>query len=276
MSMQLMVHAMHAKVGNPLRKLVLIKLADNANDHGECWPSYRHIADQCEISRRSVINHIDALVKAGFLQKTSRSGKCGDVANLYLLELGGASTAPGGASPALAGESPAPGGASPAPPPSESPAPHRTSHSSEPVKEATPLTPQGGNDAKSTRGEKPHSSAIHPRAAPQPKGAHPLPRDWLPSPQLVDWAREKQLALDLAYHTEAFCDYWRDRRTKKIDWDASWRIWMRRENEKSGGRNAGNRGYRRNPTPVERVRAANVRREREKAAANRTIDGTIG
>jgi hypothetical protein len=34
------------KVGNSLRKLVLIKLADNANDKGECWPSYQHIADQ--------------------------------------------------------------------------------------------------------------------------------------------------------------------------------------------------------------------------------------
>ena len=50
MSMELMVKAMKVKVGNPLRKLVLLKLADNASDHGECWPSYQHIADQCEIS----------------------------------------------------------------------------------------------------------------------------------------------------------------------------------------------------------------------------------
>ncbi len=139
----------------------------------------------------------------------------------------------------------------------------------------TGVSPHGGNDAKSTRGKKAHSSAIHPRAAPQPKGAHPLPRDWLPSPQLVDWAREKQLALDLAYHTEAFCDYWWGCGKKKSDWDATWRNWMRRENEKSGGRNEIDQGYRRNPTPVERVRAANARREQEKAAANRTIEGTI-
>lgn len=37
MSMLLMVQAMRARVGNPLRKLVLIKLADNANDEGESW-----------------------------------------------------------------------------------------------------------------------------------------------------------------------------------------------------------------------------------------------
>lgn len=34
MSMSLMAKAMSIRVGNPLRKLVLIKLADNANDKG--------------------------------------------------------------------------------------------------------------------------------------------------------------------------------------------------------------------------------------------------
>ena len=38
MSMLLMVAAMKAKLGNPIRKLVLIKLADNANDDGICCP----------------------------------------------------------------------------------------------------------------------------------------------------------------------------------------------------------------------------------------------
>jgi hypothetical protein len=64
MSMDLMVQAMKIKVGNPLRKLVLLKLADNASDL-ECWPSYQHIADQCEISKRSVMNHIEALCECG-------------------------------------------------------------------------------------------------------------------------------------------------------------------------------------------------------------------
>ncbi|HCD1859753.1 TPA: helix-turn-helix domain-containing protein [Escherichia coli] len=69
MSMELMVKAMKIRVGNPLRKLVLIKLADNASDQGECWPSYQHIADQCEISKRSVMNHIAALCESGLVKK---------------------------------------------------------------------------------------------------------------------------------------------------------------------------------------------------------------
>ncbi|CBW29805.1 Uncharacterised protein [Haemophilus influenzae] len=53
MSMRLMVQAMNCKVGNPARKLVLLKLADNANDDGICFPSYQYIADKCEMSKRS-------------------------------------------------------------------------------------------------------------------------------------------------------------------------------------------------------------------------------
>ena len=74
MSMLLMAKAMSIKVGNPLRKLVLIKLADNASDTGECWPSHQHIADQCEISRRSVITHIEGFVRLGYCKRALELG----------------------------------------------------------------------------------------------------------------------------------------------------------------------------------------------------------
>lgn len=133
MSMMLMVKAMQTKVGNPLRKLVLIKLADNANDLGECWPSYQHIADQCEISRRSVITHINKLEEMGFLKKKYRKGSGKrNSSNVFILDFDGAAPAPHGESPALTdGAAPAPS-ESPAPSYGESPAP-RTSHSFEPL-----------------------------------------------------------------------------------------------------------------------------------------------
>jgi predicted transcriptional regulator len=77
---------------NPLRKLVLLKLADNASDQGECWPSYQHIADQCEISRRSVMNHVAALCESGLMRKETRSGPKGNGSNFYRLTLSGANT----------------------------------------------------------------------------------------------------------------------------------------------------------------------------------------
>jgi hypothetical protein len=133
MSMDSMVKAMKTKVGNPLRKLVLIKLADNANDQGECWPSYQHIADQCEIGRSTVKLHIRELEKAGFLRREYRRKGELNQSNVFHLSLdGGSNPAPGGGSPDNppgAGDNPG-GGAGAAP---------RTSHSYEPVKEPKTL-----------------------------------------------------------------------------------------------------------------------------------------
>lgn len=67
MSFKLVAAVFDMKVGNPLRKMVLIKLADQANDDGVCWPSYESIARSCEISRRSVVTHIQWLEDNGFL-----------------------------------------------------------------------------------------------------------------------------------------------------------------------------------------------------------------
>ncbi|SEB79275.1 Helix-turn-helix domain-containing protein [Pseudomonas saponiphila] len=153
--MGLMVAAMKIRVGNPLRKLVLIKLADNASDMGECWPSYQHIADQCEISKRSVMNHISALCEAGLLRKEIRKGgPKGNSSNVYFLTLdGGAPPAPGVVQQIHQGNA---AGS----PPSESPAPEgsagaapRTSHSSEPVNEPVtePIAPQAA--AKAAMGQ---------------------------------------------------------------------------------------------------------------------------
>jgi len=147
MSMGLMVAAMKLRVGNPLRKLVLIKLADNASDVGECWPSYQHIADQCEISKRSVMNHITALCDAGLLRKEIRKGgPKGNSSNVYFLTLDG-----GGAPPAPGVVQQIHQGSAAGSPPSESPAPEcsaaaapRISNSLEPVIEPViePITLQ--------------------------------------------------------------------------------------------------------------------------------------
>ena len=112
MSMLLMVAAMKAKLGNPIRKLVLIKLADNANDDGICWPSYRHIADQCEIDRKTAIRHVEWLEDNKFLSKQYRKDdERGNKSNIYRIDIAGGiahlvaqNTQPGGI------ESPPPSG----------------------------------------------------------------------------------------------------------------------------------------------------------------------
>lgn len=156
MSMTLMAKAMAIKTGNPIRKLVLIKLADNANDSGECWPSYKHIADHCECSKSAVRDHIDALISMGLLVKENRPGVKngkGNASNLYCMNLDNPMPPKSIA--------PMPSESTGVPPKSIAPMPcggTRISHSFEPVIEPTdPPNPQTGegeekinSDAKKT------------------------------------------------------------------------------------------------------------------------------
>lgn len=89
MSMKLTAQAMDVRTGNPLRKLVLLKLCDNANDRGVCWPSVERIAQQCEISERSVITHIGALVELGFVAVINRAVNGKRITNRYFIDLSG-------------------------------------------------------------------------------------------------------------------------------------------------------------------------------------------
>ncbi len=146
-----MVKAMKVRVGNPLRKLVLLKLADNASDRGECWPSYQHIADQCEISKRSVMNHIDALCECGLVKKELRPGPKGNSSNVYRLDFSSAGDSLGGsANSSLPGAGDSLGGSANSSLPGAGDSPHsagdslggsagaapRISHSFEPVNES--------------------------------------------------------------------------------------------------------------------------------------------
>lgn len=157
---------MSIKVGNPLRKLVLIKLADNANDKGECWPSYQHIAEHCECSKSAVRTHIEALIDMGLLVKENRlginNGK-GNTSNIYYLDLSNPMSSKSIApmppkSIAISnGDSPVPSKSIAMPPDGRPPMPSdgtRTSHSFEPVNEPiiepnkSPLPPKGRRERK--------------------------------------------------------------------------------------------------------------------------------
>lgn len=56
-------------------KLVLLALADCANDEGKCWPGLPSLARKTGKSRRSLIDAIHALEKGGHLSRDIRIGK---------------------------------------------------------------------------------------------------------------------------------------------------------------------------------------------------------
>ncbi|ECY2306583.1 helix-turn-helix domain-containing protein [Salmonella enterica] len=199
MSMNLMAKAMSIKVGNPLRKLVLIKLADNANDEGECWPSYQHIADQCEVSRSTVKSHIRALEDMGLLKREFRRKGELNQSNVFYLTLdnaqqpapesGGAGAARGGAGAARGGAGADLGGGAGAAP--------RTYHSFEPVKE-----PLG-------RKKKPSS----------------MPEGFSPSASHQKMAEEFGISLQDEF--DKFTDHHLSKGSKFIDWNRALNTWLR-------------------------------------------------
>ncbi|EDK8963546.1 helix-turn-helix domain-containing protein [Salmonella enterica] len=203
MSMNLMAKAMSIKVGNPLRKLVLIKLADNANDNGECWPSYQHIADHCECSKSAVKEHISALIKLGLMTKENRvgvnNGK-GNTSNVYRLHLTSTPVPPESTPPVppeSTGGSPK---STPVPPESTPPVPPagtRTSHSFEPVKE--PL------DNK--------------------KKLSSMPEGFSPSASHQKMAEEYGISLQEEF--DKFTDHHISKGSKFVDWNRALNTWLR-------------------------------------------------
>jgi hypothetical protein len=57
-----------------MQKLVLVKLSDNANDAGDCWPSVGTVARECCCSTRAVQSAITTLSNAGHLTRRLRTG----------------------------------------------------------------------------------------------------------------------------------------------------------------------------------------------------------
>jgi hypothetical protein len=66
-----------------------------------------------------------------------------------------------------------------------------------------------------------------------------LPDDWLPTRELVEWARRECPHVDSRRETEQFRDYWHAKPGKdgrKLDWVKTWRRWMRTAEDRQGPR----------------------------------------
>lgn len=87
---------------DPTCLLVLLSLADQANDDGECWPSQASTAKRCRISVRQVQRWIDELIDNGLVLRETRTG----TSNVYRILSPGRDTTPvsqGGTTPMSGG-----------------------------------------------------------------------------------------------------------------------------------------------------------------------------
>lgn len=73
----------------PATKIVLYWLADCHNQEtGQCFPSIKHLANVCEMSRRSVEGHLTVLEQIGLIKRFNQfRDRGGKTSNSYVLEL---------------------------------------------------------------------------------------------------------------------------------------------------------------------------------------------
>ena len=80
--------AAEQRTGSPVTKLVLFKLADNANDDGIAWPSVALMVQHTELSEASVRGHLKKLEELGLIRRQPRRGDDGEqTSNLYHLNV---------------------------------------------------------------------------------------------------------------------------------------------------------------------------------------------
>lgn len=77
------------------------------------------------------------------------------------------------------------------------------------------------------------------KPAPKAKRGSRLPADWTPPLAVRDWAVRELPGFDTRREHANFVDYWiaaPGQKGVKVDWDATWRRWMRNAAERSGWR----------------------------------------
>jgi hypothetical protein len=73
MSVKALTWAFEAKVDDCRAKLILLALADHADDNGHCWPSIERLAAKSDSGRRSVTDKMNLLKDKGLIGRIPRT-----------------------------------------------------------------------------------------------------------------------------------------------------------------------------------------------------------
>lgn len=192
-------------------KIVLLALADNANDEGYCFPSSSTLARKCGMDERSIRRVVDRLVSSGHVTRHERPGRSCTF-----------DVHPG---PSVPPDYESPRTESPDTPDRPSPTPDRGSENpgpSVPHNRKRTVKEPSGNRREARRARAP--------------SAQRLPADF----ELTDQRRDvaKREAVDAEREFARFTDYWRaasGANARKHDWDAAWRNWCRKAQDMRRG-----------------------------------------
>lgn len=193
MSFQAMTWAVGQKAGSAGEKLVLLMLANHCNGHtGQCNPSHRLLAEECEMGLSTLKGHIAKLEARGLLSIERRFQEGVALPNQYRLNLKGVGQELAEVGQILAGG---------------------RSDSGRGV----------GQILATNQEDKPGSE---PGIEPIGRGAKRAPSTFAVTDAMKEWALKEVPLVDVNAETGSFIDH--EFRTAHTDWAAAWRNWMRR------------------------------------------------
>ncbi|GAB3528585.1 helix-turn-helix domain-containing protein [Photobacterium alginatilyticum] len=201
-------------------KLIMLCLADFANDEGYCWPSLDRIAKKCGISLSTVKSQLANLCKDGFVRKelrkkTTASGEITNDTNMYWIDVRklhdseSASVENCPRAKSDLGQNSLKGRPEADPKPSLDPSD---------IKDP-PIVPQSGDSGKSS-------------AKPTRKRSKTLlPAGFSVTAEMNQWYAQQGFTLDVHEATNQWADAMIARGSKYTDWIAAWRNGMRNANK---------------------------------------------
>ena len=225
------------------RKLVLVTLANRTDHKGECWPTQELISAECGIEVRTIADHLKALEQDGFIVRdTQHLGRGKGSRTIYRLHLDALKNAPAKIAPA-------------------NNAPAKNDECSGGTPHVTNLQEPSVTTANAVvvRASAPPPIAEQPKRAAQPRSSargSRIPSNWTPTPQDYAFASSEGLTREeINREADKFRDYWTaasGRNACKLDWQATWRNWIRSDlRKRPGARNSGRNG--RGPDAFDRL-----------------------
>ena len=203
-----------------MAKLVLLKLADHADENGECFPSIERIATDTEMNERSVRRHLEALEAAGLIDRRTRGrGK------FYRLNVAAKPDTEAG---------------------NEQLTPDTESANTAPTPDSLSTTPDSLSKTPDTESGRSLTVSNHQEPVKKEGRTKRAPRtariaaDWMPSTEGLQLARNEGLTDDqINKALDRFVDHYVGTGRRAADWEAFWRNWIRedvrRADEGAGG-----------------------------------------
>jgi len=191
--------------------VVLFHLCHAHNQEHGCFPSQDFLAEQTNMSKRSIVRHIGALEAAGLVIRKRRFNSVGErISDRYIMPF----------EPSFATEN----------------QPSANLASGQSVHDQVPNGAQNVHEM-APKQEVTGIEQELPLVVPQAKRATSLPHGWIPSERNVADAYKKNFTdEEISHEADRFRDYHVSRGTTFKDWDAGWRTWLGNARRFAGGR----------------------------------------